>query len=70
MGIKEMFPVMVLILLEIAFGVLLNYLEVPKFAQPTHLLLGTLLFAFQVFAVIRVILATNSVEATPHTIRP
>ncbi len=64
MGIKEMTPVMVLIALEIFLGVILNYLEVPKFAQPTHLLLGTLLFAFQFFAVIRVMMATSKVYST------
>ncbi len=69
MGVKEMMPIMVLILLEIAFGIFLNYLEVPKFAQPTHLLLGTLLFAFQVFAVIRVVLAPN-VDSVPNIKHP
>lgn len=57
MGIKELTPVMVLIALEILLGVILNYLEVPRFAQPTHLLVGTLLFAFQFFAVVRMALA-------------
>ncbi len=56
-GIKEILPVMVIIFFEIALGIFLNYLEVPKFAQPTHLLLGAMLFAFQLFAVVRVMLA-------------
>lgn len=70
MGVKEMMPVMLLIGLEIFFGIILNYLEVPKFAQPTHLLLGTLLFAFQVFAVIRVLMTPKALATTairnPH----
>jgi cytochrome c oxidase assembly protein subunit 15 len=69
-GVKEMWPVLLLIIIEIGLGVFLNYLDVPKFAQPTHLLLGTLLFAFQLYAVIRVFLSPVQKKVIPHTAHP
>lgn len=52
-GIKEMGSIMFIILLEIAFGITLTYAAMPEFAQPVHLVLGTFLFGFQLYAVIR-----------------
>lgn len=59
-GYREMNPIMVIIGFEILLGVILNYLDVPRFAQPIHLLMGTLLFAFQFFVVLRVQLAPKA----------
>ncbi len=60
MGFKELTPILILIILEIGFGILLNYLDMPKFAQPTHLLLGILLFAFQFYALVRLALSRHA----------
>lgn len=57
LGFKELNAVMILIGLEVLLGVLLNYVDFPKFAQPSHLLLGTILLAFQLYAIIRFALA-------------
>jgi cytochrome c oxidase assembly protein subunit 15 len=59
-GFREMNWVMLLILLEILLGVILNYTGMPAFAQPLHLLLGTFLFGFQVYAVIRMTISPSS----------
>lgn len=53
LGFKELNAVMILIGLEILLGIILNYADMPKFAQPSHLLLGTILLAFQLYAIIR-----------------
>lgn len=42
--------------LEIIAGMLLAYLDLPYFAQPTHLLLGSILFALQGHMVIQLML--------------
>lgn len=60
LGFKELNAVMILIGLEVLLGVLLNYVDFPKFAQPSHLLLGTILLAFQLYAIIRFALAEKS----------
>ena len=60
LGFKELNTVMILIGLEIFLGVILNYVDFPKFAQPSHLLLGTILLAFQLYAIIRFVLAEKS----------
>lgn len=60
LGFKELNAVMILIGLEVLLGVLLNYVDFPKFAQPSHLLLGTILLAFQLYAFIRFTLAEKS----------
>lgn len=60
LGFKELNAVMILIGLEILLGVALNYIDFPKFAQPAHLLLGTILLAFQLYAIIRFTLAEKS----------
>ncbi len=48
--------VLILIGFEIFVGVALNYFGMPLWAQPTHLLIGTLLFAFQTFAYFKVVI--------------
>lgn len=48
----ELNAIMILIGLEILLGIILYYFDLPYFAQPAHLLLGALLFAFQLQAVI------------------
>ncbi|MDZ7848517.1 MAG: COX15/CtaA family protein [Owenweeksia sp.] len=58
-GFKEMTPIMLLLMLEILLGVILNYLGMPGFAQPLHLLLGTILLVFQIFAVVRLAQSQN-----------
>lgn len=57
LGVSEINLIMLLIFGEILFGVILNYLEVPKFAQPIHLLLGAFLLSLQLYALMRVTLA-------------
>lgn len=41
--------ILTVLFLEICFGVLLNYFDYPKFAQPLHLLLGTILISVQFY---------------------
>jgi len=60
LGFKELNAIMILIGLEVLLGVILNYVDFPKFAQPSHLLLGTILLAFQLYAIIRFALAEKS----------
>lgn len=60
LGFREFNWVMGLILVEILLGVFLNYLGMPQFAQPAHLLLGALLFGFQFFAVVRLALSEKT----------
>lgn len=60
LGFKELKAVMIIIGLEVLLGVLLNYSDFPKFAQPSHLLLGTILLAFQLYAIIRFSLSEKS----------
>ena len=50
MGFKYFNWILIIIAIEILLGVLLNYFEMPKFAQPSHLLLGTFLFGLQFYA--------------------
>ena len=38
------FLLMLLMLLEAGSGMMLNYLGMPKYIQPTHLLLATIIF--------------------------
>ena len=56
-GIVELNFIMLVILAEIFLGVVLNYLGMPKFAQPLHLLLGAILLGLQFFVLIRVLLS-------------
>jgi len=58
-GFSEMNAVMILIGLEILLGIFLNYLDMPKFAQPSHLVLAALLFGFQMYALIRMALSES-----------
>ncbi len=61
--IHEMNWIVGIIGVEILLGVVLNYFEMPKFAQPAHLLLATFLFGFQFSAVLKA-------NFTPHTKYP
>lgn len=47
LGFWQMNFVLVLLVIEILLGVILAYLNLPLFAQPSHLLLGTIIFALQ-----------------------
>jgi len=49
-AIKSLFA---LVLLEIVVGIVLYYIHVPAFAQPIHLLLSTLMFAYWSWAILR-----------------
>ena len=57
LGFWELNPILILIGAEVLLGVLLNYAGMPKFAQPLHLLLATILLAFQLYAAIRLSLS-------------
>lgn len=46
----EIKAIVTLIIAEIILGIVLTYAGMPKFAQPSHLLLGTILFGFQFYA--------------------
>ena len=61
-GINEMGIIFSLIILEIIFGIILAYFSLPKFAQPVHLLLGTLIFGFQFYALTRYYLSPKTRE--------
>ncbi len=42
---------MLIVALEIVFGIILSYFDFPKFAQPVHLLLATIMFGVHVYLV-------------------
>lgn len=52
LGYWQMNPIVLVLALEILLGVILAYFDFPYFAQPLHLLLGALLFAFQFHALV------------------
>jgi cytochrome c oxidase assembly protein subunit 15 len=56
LGYWQYKPIMVVLGLEILMGVILAYFDLPHFAQPLHLLLGSLLFSLQVHCLIKLIL--------------
>lgn len=56
LGYWQWTPVMLVLGLEIMAGIILAYWDLPYFAQPTHLLLGAILFALQGHAFIKLIL--------------
>ena len=52
--IQEINPLMLIIIIEVLLGVILAYLNMPKIAQPLHLLLGAVLLSLEIFALIRI----------------
>jgi cytochrome c oxidase assembly protein subunit 15 len=60
-GITEMNLILAIIGMEVLLGIILNYFSMPKLAQPSHLLLGTILFGLQFYALIRYYLAPKLV---------
>ncbi len=48
--------VVLVMAIEILMGIILAYFDLPYFAQPSHLLLGALLFALQSHALIKLVL--------------
>ena len=42
--------------LEISMGIILAYFDLPYFAQPLHLLLGSILIALQIHALVKMYL--------------
>lgn len=50
----ELNAIILLIVAEVILGIILAYFNMPSFAQPLHLLLGTILLAFQLYALIRI----------------
>ncbi len=57
LGHSFLTPLMVILLVEIIAGIILAYFHLPKAAQPTHLLLGAMLFGLQWYGVVRFLLA-------------
>lgn len=57
LGVPEVNLIMLIIFTEIGLGVILSYLNVPKFAQPLHLLLGAIMLGLQLYALIRISMA-------------
>jgi cytochrome c oxidase assembly protein subunit 15 len=53
MGYWQWNWVMGILIAEVALGIILAYFDLPKFAQPLHLLLATVLFTFQLHAIIQ-----------------
>lgn len=49
LNLKGTNTIMFLIGLEVLLGIILSYAEMPKLAQPSHLLIGTFLFGLQFF---------------------
>lgn len=58
-GIKEFNLILLFIGLEVLLGIILTYFDMPKLAQPSHLLLGTILFGLQTYALIRYYMAPH-----------
>jgi len=56
MGYWQWNWVMGLLIAEVSLGIILAYFDLPKFAQPLHLLLAAALFAFQLHAIIQLAL--------------
>jgi cytochrome c oxidase assembly protein subunit 15 len=56
MGYWQWNWVLVILVLEVSIGIILAYLDLPKFAQPLHLLLAAVLFALQLQAIIHLVL--------------
>ena len=56
-GIAQVNAIMLLIFLEIIIGMVLSYLNMPKLAQPTHLLIGAFMLALQFYVLIRIVLS-------------
>lgn len=59
-GFREMNWILGLVIAEIILGIVLSYAGMPALAQPAHLLLGTILFGFQLFALVRMALSEKS----------
>ncbi|WP_207435874.1 COX15/CtaA family protein [Sabulibacter ruber] len=53
---------------EILLGIILSYLALPAFAQPLHLLLGTLLFGLQYLLLISYYYAQKPRQLTPELV--
>ncbi len=56
MGYWQWNWVITLLGLEVLLGIILAYFDLPKFAQPLHLLLAAVIFAFQLHAIIHLAL--------------
>ncbi len=56
LGYWQWNAVLLVLVLEIFAGIILAYFGMPYFAQPVHLLLGSILFALQSHAIIKMIL--------------
>lgn len=56
MGYWQWNWIMAFLVMEISLGIILAYLDLPKFAQPLHLLLAAGLFAIQLHAIIHLAL--------------
>ena len=54
LDLKRLLPVFVIITLEIVLGITLTYAGFPKLAQPAHLILGMMLFAYQLHLYLRI----------------
>lgn len=59
LGFKLFNWILALIGLEIMLGIILSYFNMPQFAQPSHLLLGTFIFGLQFFALAQIIAKDN-----------
>lgn len=58
--LKEIPWILLIIIIEIVFGIMLSYLAVPAFAQPLHLLLGSLMFGLQFSALLSMSIGPKS----------
>jgi len=56
LGYWQWNPIMLVLALELLAGIILAYFDLPYFAQPLHLLLGSILFALQGHALIKLFL--------------
>lgn len=63
--LKQINLIAAVLLLEIAGGVVLSYLDMPKLMQPLHLLLGIMLFALSFFIVLAMNARKTKVIAQP-----
>jgi len=56
MGYWQWNWIMAILVMELSLGIILAYFDLPKFAQPLHLLLAAGLFALQLQAIIHLAL--------------
>lgn len=63
-----MYGILAVIAIEALLGIVLSYFSIPAFAQPLHLLIGTLLFGLQFLLLISYFYAQKTRSPLPHLV--